>query len=75
MKICPKCLRYMTFHLEQYCSYHTCVCGYDTRTETVTYSTTTTKQKEEVKQCFKDYLRLKFSPDIYKRNGKYLISK
>ena len=69
MKICPNCLRYMAFHLEQYCSYHTCVCGYDTRSETVTYSNTTTRKKEEAKQFYEDNIRFKFRPDINKRNG------
>lgn len=69
MKVCPNCLRYMMFHLEQYCSYHTCVCGYDTRTETVTYSTTTTRQKEEAKKYYEDKLQFKFRPDINKKNG------
>lgn len=69
MKVCPNCLNYMTVHLEQYCKYHTCACGYDDRTETVHFSSTTTRQKEEAIQFYEDNLQFKFRPDINKKNG------
>ena len=41
MEQCPKCGRYMTWYMVQTNGYWKCVCGYDTRSITYTYGTST----------------------------------
>ena len=47
MKQCPKCGRYMTWYMVQTNGYWKCVCGYDTRSITYTFSDRT----ERIEEC------------------------
>ena len=50
MEQCPICKRYMTFGMSYSCGnpviFWTCPCGYDTRNQQVTYSTSVTYNKD-----------------------------
>lgn len=61
MKVCPNCLNDITIDY--------CACVYDNRTETVSFSSEITRQKEEARQFYEDNLQFKFRPDINKKNG------
>lgn len=46
MKRCPRCGRYMTWYMVLTKGYWKCVCGYDTRSITYTFSDRTEKEKQ-----------------------------